>query len=183
VRSHVGPSAVAHVSSRQRVPERLAHMRSVQAGVVALLRPARGNLEVYEHRTGFAEQGADLLPEDFQVGEVEHDAISGRTREAGEVDPVAARDGVSAIGLIGAVLAHEVIEVRRRDGAYGHQAAEIHQQAAVAIEHDDAPVGPPQRQPQRMGRGEPHGAMGEIVERMWPDVDPVERAAVDRKDW
>jgi len=50
------PMSIRH----QRVPERLAHVRSVQAGIIALLRRARGNLEVGEHRTGFAEQRADL---------------------------------------------------------------------------------------------------------------------------
>src|SRR5260221_3176776 len=106
-----GPSEIACRLSvacgsarRQRVPERLAHMRSMQARIVALLRPARGDLQVGKYRPRLGEHGADLLLEHLEVGKVVDDAIPRRAGKVGEVHPVAAWNRVPAIGLIGAVL-------------------------------------------------------------------------------
>src|SRR5216683_4016514 len=150
--------------------ERLAHMRTVQPGVVALLWAARYYLEIRKNRPRLRQQRADLLLEYFQVGEFMHRGIARRPREAAKVHAVATGDRMAAIRLVGAVVAHEVEEIGRRRRRDSNQAAEIHEQAAVAIEHDDAPVGPPQRQPERVRGGEPHGAVGQVVERMRPDV-------------
>jgi hypothetical protein len=49
---------------RQRVAEGLAHMRAVQAAVVALLRAAGDDLEAGEHRALLGQDRADLLLED-----------------------------------------------------------------------------------------------------------------------
>ena len=83
-----------------------------------------------------------------------------------------------AIGLVGAVVADEMHEVLRRRRPDRDQAAEIHQQAAIAIEHQYALVGPPQRQPQAMRGGEPHGADREIVERARIELAPFRGRAV-----
>src|SRR5690349_22641221 len=80
----------------ERVAERLAHVRSVDAAVVALLRAARHDLEIDEQRAGLGQQRADLLLEVLEVGEGMHRPIAGRAREAGEVDIAAARDRMAA---------------------------------------------------------------------------------------
>ena len=69
-------------------------------------------------------------------------------------------------------------EVLRRRGRDRDQAAEIHQQAAVAVEHDDAPVRPPERNAEPMRGAEPHRADREVVERARIEVVPLDRAAV-----
>src|SRR5258706_12921330 len=122
--------------------ERLAHMRTMQPGVVALLWAARRYLEIRKDRPRFRQQRADLLLEDAQVEEFVHCGIARRPREAAKVHLAATGDRMAAIRLVGAVVAHEVVQIGRRRRRDGHQAAEIHEQAAVAIEHDDAPVGP-----------------------------------------
>src|SRR5262245_49864900 len=89
---------------RQCIAESLAYMRPMQARIVAILRSPGRNLQVGEHRSCFGQHGADLLLEHAEVGEIIHDAVSGRAGKTGEVDLVAARNRVPAIGLIGAVL-------------------------------------------------------------------------------
>src|SRR5262249_34818087 len=105
----------------ERIAERLPHMRPMDAAVVALLRAARHDLEIDEQRTGRGQQRANLLLEVLQVGERVHRLVAGGAREASEVDIAAARDRMAAVRLVGAVLAHEVIEVWRRDLADGDQ--------------------------------------------------------------
>lgn len=85
---------------------------------------------------------------------------------------------MAAIRLIGAALAQEVHEVIWLLAGDRHQRAEIHQEAAVAVEHDDAPVVPGQRQAERAGRGLTHRAdrvigkrvIGRDAERFLPKV-------------
>src|SRR5216683_2984405 len=83
--------------------ERLAHMRTVQPGVVALLWAARRYLEIRKNRPRPRQQRADLLLEDGQVGEFMHRGIARRPREAAKVHPVATGDRMAAIRLVGAV--------------------------------------------------------------------------------
>src|SRR5260370_12316504 len=130
--------------------ERIAHMRTMQPGVVALLWAARHYLEIRENRPRPRQQRADLLLQDAQVGEFMPYGIARRPREAAKVHLVATRDRMAAIRLVAAVVAHEVEHIGRRRRRDRHQAAEIHEQAAVAVAHDDAPVGPPTRQPDRV---------------------------------
>ena len=68
----------------------------MQELVVALLRPARRDLEVDEHRALLGQDSADLLVEYALVDEGMHAAIAGGAGEAGEVDAVAVGDRVSA---------------------------------------------------------------------------------------
>ena len=98
-----------------------------------------------------------------------------------KLDAAAARDRMAAVGLVGAVLADEMKQVLRRRLGDGDQRAEVHQQAAVAVEHDHPLVGPAEREAERMRGREPHRAVREIVERVRPDVDPVERGRIDRQ--
>src|SRR5262249_55808395 len=88
--------------------ERLAHMRAMQPGVIALLWAARGHLQIRENRPRPGQQSADLLLEVAQLGEFVHPRIARRPREAAEVHPVATGDRMAAVGLVGAVVAHEV---------------------------------------------------------------------------
>ena len=67
---------------------------------------------------------------------------------------------MTAVRLVGAVAGDEMHEVLRRGGADGHERAEIHQQTAVAIDQDHAPVRVAERKTERMRGAEPHGAVG-----------------------
>ena len=58
--------------------------------------------------------------------------IAGRARRGREID-LGVRDRMPAVRLVGAVLHHEVDEVLGRCRGDRYQAAEIHQQAAVAL--------------------------------------------------
>ena len=88
-----------------------------------------------------------------------------------------------AVGLVHAVLAHEMNKVRGCLAGDGDERAKIHQQAAVAVEHDDALVGPPQREAQRRRRGLPHRADRIICQRMvGPERAPFLRRLIDRHD-
>jgi len=57
---------------------------------------------------------------------------------------------MAAVRFIVAVFAHEVIVVRRRRRGDRDQAAEVHQQAAVAVEHDHLVVGHGERDAERV---------------------------------
>ena len=122
-----------------------------------------------------------LLLEIRKLREVMHVGVAGRARHGGEVH-LGVRDRMSAVGLVGAVLHHDVHEVVRRGRGGGDEAAEIHQQAAVALQADDAFAGPSERQPQGVGGVEPHRTDGEVIERALPEVEPVHRRAVGRHD-
>src|SRR6266446_2445373 len=93
--------------------ERLAHMRTMQPGVVTLLWAARRYLEIRKDRPRPRQQRTDLLLEDIQVGEFTHCGIARRPREAAKVDPAATGDRMAAIRLVGAVVAQEVEEIGR----------------------------------------------------------------------
>src|SRR5258706_35831 len=88
---------------RQRVAEGLAHMRAVQAAVVALLAAAGDDLEAGEQRPLLGQDRADLLLEDFQIGKLMDPLVARRARHAGKADDAAHRDRMTAVRLIGAV--------------------------------------------------------------------------------
>src|SRR6266852_610255 len=54
---------------RERLAERFAHVGTMQARVITLLRATRRYLEIDENRPRLRQQGADLLLENLQVGE------------------------------------------------------------------------------------------------------------------
>ncbi len=87
---------------------------------------------------------------------------------------------MAAIGLIGAVLHHQMHEILRGHRRDGDEAAEIHQEAAVTLQADDALVRPAEREAERMRGVQPHGADREIVERALAEREPVDRRAVGR---
>src|SRR5262249_39051280 len=68
---------------------------------------------------------------------------------------------------------------RRRRGD-GHERAEIHEEAAVALQADDAPPRLAERQTQRVRTIEPHRAHGKIVERALPEREPIDRGRIGR---
>src|SRR5712691_4125228 len=86
---------------------------AVEQLIVAVLRSARRDFQIDEHRPLFGQHGADLLFEYLQVGERMDAAISRRAREAGKIDPAAAWDRMPAVRLVGPVFAHEVDEIAR----------------------------------------------------------------------
>ena len=139
-------------------------------------------LSVDEHRPLLLQYRADPFTERGKVGELVDAAIARGAREAGEADATGAGNRVAAVGLVSAVFADEMDEVARRDLGDGHQAPEIHQQAAVAVEHDDALVGASQRQSQRMRRGLAHRADAEVDQRLRLDRPPFERGLIDGND-
>ena len=110
-----------------------------------------------------------------------HIAVPRRAREAREIHPLTARNRMPAIGFISSILADEMKKVLWRGFRGRHQSSDVHEQAAIAIEHDHPLVRPPERQPQPVRGCQSHGAMREVIERMRSDVDPVERGRIDRQ--
>ena len=55
--------------------------------------------------------------------------------------------GVRAVRLVGAVLEDEVDQVLRGRLGDGDQRPQVHEQAAVSVEHPDAALGHPDREP------------------------------------
>src|SRR6266576_5811226 len=88
-----------------------------------------------------AEHVRDLLLERGQLRKVIALGVAGGARQTGEID-LWIGDRVAAVGLVAAIVAHEMHKILRRNRADRDEAAEVHQQAAVAVEHDDALVGP-----------------------------------------
>ena len=132
-----------------------------------------------EDRPVLLEDMGGLLLEIGKLRKVVHVGVAGRARHGGELD-LGVRDRMSAVGLVGAVLDHDMDEVLRRGRGNGHEAPEIHQQAAVALQADDALVRASKRQPQRMGGVEPHRTDGKVIERALPKVEPVHGRTVGR---
>ena len=62
----------------------------------------------------------------------------------------------------------------------GHERAEIHEEAAVTLQADDAPLRLAQRQPQRVRAIEPHRAHGKIVERALSEREPIDGGRISR---
>lgn len=73
-------------------------------------------------------------------------------------------------------------EILRCRTGHREQAPERHREAAIAVDHDHAPVGTAERQPEAMRGGEAHGADRIIIQRMRPQEIPVQRRAVDGDD-
>ena len=84
-----------------------------------------------------------------------------------------ARDGDGAVGLVGAVLADAVDKVLGGGVGDGDDGAQVHEQAAVAVQHHHPLVGPAQGQAQGVGRTLSHGAGEGVVEVAGRDVDPL----------
>src|SRR5215813_14355895 len=112
----LSPSQREAVSSARRecFAERFAHMRTMQARIVALLRTAGRDLEINENRPRLRQQRADSLLEYLKVGKFMHRRIARRPGEAAKVHLVATRDRMAAVGLVGAILTREVIQIGRR---------------------------------------------------------------------
>src|SRR5262252_11147197 len=110
--SHSQREAVSS-ARRERLAERFAHMRTMQARIVALLRAAGRNLEINENRPWRRQQRVDLLLEYLAVGEFMHRRIARRPGKAAKVHLVATRDRMAAVGLVGAILTHEVVQIGR----------------------------------------------------------------------
>jgi hypothetical protein len=124
------------------LPYRLAPRRIVQLRII--IRELLGRLDVQrrEHRAILLEHMRGLLLEIGQLRELVGVRIAGRARHAGEIR-LRVGDRMPAVRLVGVVLHHDVDKVLRRRRRDRHQAAEIHQEAAVALQADDALVRPP----------------------------------------
>ena len=88
---------------------------------------------------------------------------------------------MAAVGLVGVVVDDEVNEVLRRRRRDRHQAAEIHQKAAVALQARRR-AGPAGRAPGQAPCDEssPMAPIEQIVERARTDLDPVDGGTVGR---
>jgi hypothetical protein len=120
-----------------------------------------------------------LLLEIGKLRELVHMRIAGRARHGGKLDP-RIRDRMRAVRFVGSVLHDEMDKVFWRRRGDRHETAEVHQQAAVALQTNDAPVGSPERQTQRVRGIEPHRAHGEVVERPLPEFEPIDGGTVGR---
>jgi hypothetical protein len=89
---------------------------------------------------------------------------------------------MSAVGFVGAVLAQKVQQIVWCGIGDGQQTAEVHQQAAVAIQYDHPALGCAQREPQRQRRCLAHGAGRGESRRFRLDRQPLERRLVHRHD-
>ena len=98
-------------------------------------------------------------------------------------NPVELPDGgqrLVAGALVQTVGKDEVVEVRGRLPCVGDERAQLHQQAAVAVQHDNFLVGARHRKPQTDGRRAPHALRGVDVEylalpRLMPRVYRLHR--------
>src|SRR3984957_3114553 len=165
--------------SAPRCLERLALLRIVQARIIVFQRLRRRDVERGEDRAVLFEDVRDLLLEHAQVGKVVGRGVARRARDVGEIH-FRIWNRMAAVRLVGVVVGDEVNEIFWRCGRDGHQAAEIHQKAAIALQDDDAPVRPAERQAKSVRRIEPHGADRQIVERPRAGLDPVDGGAVGR---
>ena len=86
------------------------------------------------------------------------------------------------VGFVSAVLTETVHQVPGRSMGDGHERAQIHQQAAVAVEHHHSPVMPSQGDAQGMRGALPHGASKRVVQVTGTDVEPFLRRLVDGHD-
>src|SRR6516162_7656032 len=77
---------------------------------------------------------------------------------------------------------NEMHEILRRHRSDRHQAAEIHQERTVALQHDHALVRLAERQAQAVRDIEPHGADRRVIEYARLDRHPIDRRAVGRND-
>src|SRR6185312_3689480 len=156
---------------------------AVDEGVVLRGRRAGDELQRDEDRAGLGEKSGDLGLEIVERRDRVGAAIAGGACEGGEIDLIAAGDRMAAIRLVFAILTDEMQEVRRLLIGDGDERAEVHEQAAIAIEHDDALVGPCQRKAKRAGRGLSHRAdrvIGEGV--VGRDAVPFLCRLIDRHD-
>src|SRR3989442_1269550 len=138
-------------------------------------------MEGGKDRPLLAEDMSDLLLEGGEVEEFVALRIACRAREAPEIE-LRVRERMSAVRLVGAILAEEMDQVPGRGGADRHQRSEIHQQAAVAVEDDDAPVRPAERETEPARGSEPHRAERIVIERARRELEPVEGRGIDRDD-
>src|SRR6266581_2322435 len=82
-----------------------------------------------EHRPCEPDDMSDLLLERGELTEVERVRIAGRAREARKISFLV-RDRMTAVRLVGAVVTNKMYEILGRRCPDGHEAAEVHEQAA-----------------------------------------------------
>ena len=136
-------------------------------------------MERGENRSVLSEHVYDLLREYAEIGKIIDSGVAGRARHTGEVH-LRIWNRVAAVRLVSSVLRDEVHEVLGRDFGDRHQAAEIHQQRAIALQDDDALVRPAERETEPMRGIEAHRADRRVIEGARRDLDPVHRGAVGR---
>ena len=108
--------------------------------------------------------------------------VAGALGHHDEVDRQAARDPLRARRVVHAVLEEEVDEVPGRGARDRGEGSELHEQGAVAVEHDHAAVGAGERHPEPEGRGashEPDARHGQIAGR---EASPGGRGGHGRDD-
>src|ERR1700743_152853 len=114
----------------------------MQSAVIALLLAARHDLHTRERRTRVGQDRTGLLSKRLEIRELVYVLVSSRAGETREAYGATAWDRMTAVRFLGAVLHDEVIEILGSGFGRRDQCAEVHQQAAVAVEHDHAAVWP-----------------------------------------
>ncbi len=125
--------------------------------------------------------GALVLEGGWKIGlevlEVVEDVGAWVARTLGdglEVVDASAGDGLSAGRLVGLVVEDEVDEVGRGLSGDGHEGAEVHEQAAVAVHAPYLLVGPGEGEAERYRGRLPHSTYdGEVIVRVVCDVLPI----------
>ena len=118
------------------------------------------------HGPSSAERARDHLVEHLLVRRPGALRKAGAARHGDEVGAGRGRGRLAAGDLVAAVVHHDDREVLRLEHRDGGEAADLHQQRAVALERDAAPLRLRQRDAERDRAGEPHAA--EHVEILRP---------------
>lgn len=84
--------------------------------------------------------------ERLQLVMLRHNGPAGATSHRTEICRSFAWERMPAVGLVSSVLANEVDQVFRPSVGSGDERREVHEEAAVAIEHDYLPVRSAKRQ-------------------------------------
>src|SRR3972149_3054901 len=119
----------------QLAPEFFPVFEAVEPPEIFRIRLAGLDLEGDEYGPFFFENVRQLALPLRQLGDLEGLPIAGRLGRIGEPILPGAGGRPGAVSLVAAVLAQAVNVILRRLISDGHETAEIHQQAAVAVEH------------------------------------------------
>src|SRR3990170_1379728 len=131
------PDSRLSLTTCQLAPEFFPVLEAVEPRKVFRIRLAGLDLEGDEDGPLFLENVRQLALPLRQIGDLEGFFVAGGLGKIGETNLPGARRRHRTVGFVAAVLAQAVNVILRRLIGDGHQAAEVHQQAAVAVEHDN----------------------------------------------
>src|SRR5262245_7281792 len=123
----------------------VAISETVETATILRVRFTRFHLKVDEDRPVFFQNVVELIVPIPQVREFISLGIARRFGHVDEADLPGAGNWHRTVGLVGAVFAEAMNVVLGRRVGNGHETAQVHQQAPVAIEQNHAFVSTPER--------------------------------------